>query len=85
MKKKMRVTKKSDKLALDYIGKGTKGYLIQEEIVRRGRGKNRVSTMFKKVVKYHDQPDKLKKDVRERLDMGPRAASRKYNNYGYSK
>ena len=51
MKKKMRVTKKSDKLALDYIGKGTKGYLIQEEIVRRGRGKNRVSTMFKKVVK----------------------------------
>jgi len=28
MKKKMRVTKKSDKLALDYIGKGTKGYLI---------------------------------------------------------
>jgi hypothetical protein len=41
--------------------------------------------MFKKAVIYSNQPNKLPKRVAEKLNQGPRIASRGFNNYGWSK
>jgi hypothetical protein len=59
-----------------FVGKGGKGYMLKEWIVRRGHGAASVTQSFKKsVIEGERAPHKLKKKVVARLKAGPRIAT----------
>ncbi len=79
--KKLRETRtnKYDLVALEKRGVGARGYVLKEILVKRGKGSGMVNPMFKRVVDLgYTHPDKLPKQVRNKLEFGPRVASMKY-------
>lgn len=71
--------KSKDHIPIGFHGKGPKGYLIKEMIVRRGRGSRRVSQMFQLYCHHKDfNPQILPDRVQAKIEMGPRLASLKY-------
>lgn len=61
------------------VGKGTKAYKVKDWVIHRGNGRHSVGEMFKKVCYYSEkQPHRLPKKIRDRLEEGPRKATRGY-------
>ena len=63
-------------MTIGFYGKGGKGYTIKEMIMRRGKGKKRVSKMFEYYLHMKDfNPQCLPKKVLEKKSYGPRIAT----------
>ena len=68
------------------VGKGTKAYKLKDWVIHRGNGRHSVSETFKKVCYYSEkQPHRLPKKVRERLEEGPRMATKGYRMGSYTR
>jgi hypothetical protein len=68
-----------DHVPIGFIGKGPKGYLIKELVVRRGIGSKRVSEMFKKFMHNKDRNEHiLPRKVMLKKELGPRLATMGY-------
>jgi hypothetical protein len=68
-----------DHVPIGFIGKGPKGYLIKELVVRRGIGSKRVSKMFQKFMHNKDLNDHLLPwKVVQKKELGPRLATMGY-------
>ena len=72
--------KKWDQVVEDFVGEGSRGYLIKNWHVYRGHASERVNKKFKKCVHYGDKLHMVPKRARDKLKkgLGPRIASLGY-------
>lgn len=77
-KQKREKNKKRDIVSEGYMGDGNKAYLYRSLIVYRGKGRERVNSMFTRVLHESEEAWKLPKRVQRRLKHGPRVASQGY-------
>lgn len=72
-------SKKTDHVTIGFYGKGAKGYAIKEMIIKRGRGRKRVSKMFDHYLHLKDKnPQCLPQRVIKMKEYGPRMATLGY-------
>ena len=71
-----RKAKMVDIVPIKFVGRGNKGYIVKEMIVRRGRAAARVTKAFREVCYFADKyPNMLNRTQRKRAHLGPRLAS----------
>ena len=72
--------KKEDIVNENYVTKGVENYLIQNWVVHRGKGAIKVNRTFREIVERSHYKGYHKKNVKKRLDQGPRIAAQ---GFGY--
>ena len=59
------------------VGKGARKYVVKEMVVNKGHSGMDINYQFKRILEWSEtSPQRLPKQVREKLDQGPRKASR---------
>lgn len=60
-----KIQKRKENVIIKFIGKGDKGYYLKEQV--EFNKKNNINHMFKKVLEYSSEPEKLPINVQKRL------------------